>query len=246
MEQIVVGMADCRVASEAGQVLATFALGSCIGLSVYDSRVGVGGLLHYMLPDSAIDPARGRENPFMFADTGIPLLIEQVCAKGASKRQLVAHAAGGASIMDPNNVFDIGKRNHQALRKILWKAGILLSGEEVGGDQSRTVRLEVGSGRLWLQTGSGQKELVAGFPRPQAARAAAPAAASGPGGERAPAPAATQAPPANGGAPRWTPGSWRAGSAPALQRPQERNGPQTRSAFPEKGGANGIPGLNRG
>ncbi|MDE3167145.1 MAG: chemotaxis protein CheD, partial [Acidobacteriota bacterium] len=153
MEQIVVGMADCRVAAEAGKVLATFALGSCIGLAVYDPRAAVGGLLHYMLPDSAIDPARGRENPFMFADTGIPRLIEEVCAKGASKRQLVAHASGGASIMDPHNVFDIGKRNHQALRKILWKAGILLSGEEVGGDQSRTVRLEIGSGNLWLQTG---------------------------------------------------------------------------------------------
>jgi chemotaxis protein CheD len=216
-------MADCRVASDAGQILATFALGSCIGLSVYDSKAGVGGLLHYMLPDSSIDPARGRENPFMFADTGIPMLIEQVCARGANKRQLVAHAAGGASIMDPNNVFDIGKRNHQALRKILWKAGILISGEEVGGDQSRTIRLEIGSGRLWLQTGSGQKELVPGFPRP-----------------------AAPAPPAGGTAPQWTPGSWRPGVVGVAQRSAERNGQQTRSAFPEKGGANGLPGLNRG
>ena len=172
MEQIVVGMADCRVAGGGDQVLATFALGSCIGLSVYDARAGVGGLLHYMLPDSTIDPVRGKENPFMFADTGIPLLIERVCARGATKRQLVAHAAGGASIMDPNNVFDIGKRNHLALRKLLWKAGILLSGEAVGGGNSRTVRLEIGSGKLWVQEGCGPKELVAGFPRGAAPRVA--------------------------------------------------------------------------
>jgi len=178
MEQIVVGMADCRVASGSDQMLATFALGSCIGLSVYDARASVGGLLHYMLPDSGIDPARGRENPFMFADTGIPLLIERVCAQGANKRHLVAHAAGGASIMDPNGVFDIGKRNHLALRKILWKAGILLSGEAVGGSNSRTVRLEVGSGRLWLQEACGQRELVSGFPRgtPAPTHAVTPAA----------------------------------------------------------------------
>jgi len=182
MGQIVVGMADCRVASGIGEVLATFALGSCIGLSVYDARARVGGLLHYMLPDSSIDPARGRENPYMFADTGIPRLIEQVCAKGANKRQLVAHAAGGASIMDPNNVFDIGKRNHLALRKILWKAGVLLSGEAVGGSTSRTVRLEIDEGRLWLQEACGQRELVAGFPRPAGVRA-----------ESAPAPARAQA-----------------------------------------------------
>jgi chemotaxis protein CheD len=157
-------MADCKVGSVAGQVLATYALGSCIGLSVYDPKAAVGGLLHYMLPDSGIDPARSRANPYMFADTGIPKLLEQVCGQGASRRRLVAHAAGGASIMDPKAIFDIGKRNYLALRKILWKAGILLAGEAVGGANSRTVRLEIGSGRLWLQVGGGQKELVPSFP----------------------------------------------------------------------------------
>ena len=67
--------------------------------------------------------------------------------------------------MDPQAVFDIGKRNLLALRKILWKAGILLAGEAVGGGTSRTVRLEIGSGRLWLQEGGGPKELVPSFPQ---------------------------------------------------------------------------------
>jgi chemotaxis protein CheD len=148
-----------------GQVLATFALGSCIGLSIYDPKAAVGGMLHYMLPDSTIDPARSRENPYMFADTGIPKLVEHVLECGASRRHLVAHAAGGASMMDPQAVFDIGKRNYLAVRKILWKAGILLAGEAVGGNNSRTVRLEIGSGRLWIQEGGKQKELVPSFPQ---------------------------------------------------------------------------------
>jgi chemotaxis protein CheD len=164
VEQIVVGMADCKVGNEPGQVLATYALGSCIGLSVYDPQASVGGMLHYMLPDSTIDPARSKENPYMFADTGIPKMLEMLCGRGANRRRLVAHAAGGASIMDPKAVFDIGKRNYLALRKILWKAGILLAGEAVGGANSRTIRLEIGSGRLWLQEGGGQKELVPSFP----------------------------------------------------------------------------------
>ena len=67
MDQIIVGMADCRVAEGAGQVLATFALGSCIGLAIYDPQTKVGGLLHYMLPDSSIDPARGKANPYMLS-----------------------------------------------------------------------------------------------------------------------------------------------------------------------------------
>ena len=151
-------MADCKVGHVAGQVLATYALGSCIGLSVYDPKAAVGGLLHYMLPDSGIDPERSRQNPYMFADTGIPKLLEQVCGQGASRRRLVAHAAGGASIMDPQAIFDIGKRNYLALRKILWKAGVMVKVEETGGAVSRTVRMELSSGRILIR--SGLQELV--------------------------------------------------------------------------------------
>jgi chemotaxis protein CheD len=164
VEQIVVGMADCRTGS-AGKVLATYALGSCIGLAVHDPKALVGGLLHFMLPDSQIDPTRARENPCMFADTGIPLLLQQVRSQGAEPRRLVARAAGGASIMDPNGVFDIGKRNAAALRKLLWKAGILLRAEALGGNQSRTVRLEVDSGRFWLHEGGAKVELTESTPR---------------------------------------------------------------------------------
>ena len=136
------------------------------GLSVYDPKAAVGGLLHYMLPDSGIDPARSRQNPYMFADTGIP----QTARAGLRAR---AHRDAAwwrtrpeeRSIMDPKAIFDIGKRNYLALRKILWKAGILLPGEAVGGGHSRTVRLEIGSGRLWLQENGGQKELVPSFPQ---------------------------------------------------------------------------------
>ena len=159
MDQIVVGMADCRVADAPGQVLATFALGSCIGLTAYDPKAGVGGLLHFMLPDSTIDPARGQANPFMFADTGIPLLLEKLCGRGASKRRMIAHAFGAAQMMDEQNVFEIGKRNYLAMRRILWKAGIILHGEAIGGTVSRTVRLEIGTGKIVLQEGTQKREL---------------------------------------------------------------------------------------
>jgi len=165
VEQIVVQMADCRVADVPGQVLTTYALGSCIGLVVHDPKANVGGLLHFMLPDSGIDPARGRENPFIFADTGIPLLLDQVCQKGASKQRLIIHAAGGAQMMDRENVFEIGKRNYLAMRKILWKKGILVHAEAIGGANSRTVRLQIGSGRVWLQEAGQQRELVAAPPQ---------------------------------------------------------------------------------
>lgn len=160
MTTIVVGVADCKIAESAGEELTTYSLGSCIGLAVYDPAAHIGGLLHYMLPDSSIDPAGGRENPYKFADTGIPLLLERVYARGASKGRLTVLAAGAADMLEAIGGFEIGKRNYVALRRILWKSGLLIHGEAVGGNQSRTIRLEIGTGNLWLQESAGKRELL--------------------------------------------------------------------------------------
>lgn len=158
MSLVVVGVADCRIAKSPGEVLVTYALGSCIGMAAYDPAAAVGGLLHFMLPDSAIDPAHGSGNPHKFADTGIPLLLDNLAREGANRRRLVVRIAGGAQIMDPAGVFDIGRRNYQALRRILWKAGILVHGEAVGGAISRSVRMEIATGRLWLRLAGGTEQ----------------------------------------------------------------------------------------
>lgn len=157
MNAVVVGISDCRVSSDPESVLVTYALGSCIAVMIHDPVAGVAGLLHYMLPESSIDREKAKQNPFMFADTGIPLLFHSAYGLGADKRRIVVSVAGGAQVMDADGVFNIGKRNHIALRRILWKAGVLVQAEEVGGTASRTVRLEVGSGKVRLR-GAGEAE----------------------------------------------------------------------------------------
>ena len=151
MNPLVVGLAECRVSNDPESVLVTYALGSCIALTIHDPVAGVGGLLHFMLPESSLDRAKAQQNPYMFADTGIPLLFQAAYKLGAEKRRLAVAAAGGAHMMDQQGVFNIGKRNYLTMRKILWKAGVLMQAEDVGGSTSRTVRLEVGSGRVSLR-----------------------------------------------------------------------------------------------
>jgi len=152
MNLVVVGVGDGRVSRDPDAVLVTYALGSCIALAVHDPVSGAGGMIHFMLPESAIDPAKAEKNPWMFADTAIPLLFRRLEELGAQKRRFAIRAAGGAQVMDDGGVFNIGKRNCLAFRKILWKAGVLLKEEATGGSASRSVRLEVGSGRYWLRT----------------------------------------------------------------------------------------------
>ncbi|MBB5059139.1 chemotaxis protein CheD [Granulicella aggregans] len=160
---LTVGISDCAVSGDPNAVITTHALGSCVGLLIYDPVARVGGLLHYMLPDSTMDKDRAAQKPFMFADTGIPLLFHTAYKAGARKERIQVTALGGAQILGTNDSFSIGKRNLMSMRKILWKAGVMLHHEEVGGTSPRTARLEVASGKILVSFGRGQHEVHQGI-----------------------------------------------------------------------------------
>ncbi|HEY4363687.1 MAG TPA: chemotaxis protein CheD [Bryobacteraceae bacterium] len=155
METITVGIADCQVSNDPNHLLVTHGLGSCIAVTVYDPVAKVAGMLHFMLADSRASGDQAKHRPHMFADTGIPDLFHAAYARGADKRRMIVRLVGGAQVLDPNGVFNIGKKNHAACRRILWAAGVLVHAEEVGGKISRTVRLEVASGKLLWNSGGG-------------------------------------------------------------------------------------------
>ncbi|MBP1716603.1 MAG: cheD [Deltaproteobacteria bacterium] len=158
--KIVVGMADMRVTNDPESTLITYALGSCIGISLYDPTVKVGGLLHFMLPESQIDLEKAQRNPWMFADTGIPLFFREMYKLGGDKKRIKVKVAGGAQVMDAEGYFNIGKRNCMALRKILWKNNVFIHAEVVGGNVNRTVRLELSSGEVWVKTSGEEERLI--------------------------------------------------------------------------------------
>ena len=158
-KRLTVGVGDMKLSAQPGDVLVTHALGSCLGVALYDPVAVVGGLLHFMLPDSAVNPQRAQENPWIFADVAIPQFFLRVYELGAQKPRLIVKVAGGATLMDDAGYFAIGKRNHTMLRKLFWKNGVLIKAEDVGGAVSRTLHLEIGTGRTWLTIGGKDVEL---------------------------------------------------------------------------------------
>ena len=154
MSPIIVGVADLKISRCVEDVLITYALGSCIGVAVYDPMVRVGGLLHFMLPDSSLDLNKAGKTPAMFADTGIPLLFKSCYRLGAEKRRMIVKIAGGSNILDNSNCFRIGQKNITALRKIFWKNNVLIDGEDTGGDNNRTVSLDIFSGKVVVKNSS--------------------------------------------------------------------------------------------
>ncbi|MGC8833704.1 MAG: chemotaxis protein CheD [Armatimonadota bacterium] len=150
----VVGIADMKVSGNGSDILITHALGSCLGIAVYDPIARVGGLLHVMLPLSTVDPERAKENPYMFVDTGVPRLFLECYKAGAKKQRIVVKVAGGATSYgsEEDDIFQIGKRNIIMLRKLLWKNGVLIEACDVGGAESRTMSLEIGTGIVTVRS----------------------------------------------------------------------------------------------
>jgi chemotaxis protein CheD len=156
MSEIIVGIADMKISTNTRDVLVTYALGSCIAVAVYDPVVKVGGLLHFMLPDSSLDSEKARANSALFADTGIPVLFKSCYKLGAEKKRMTIQVAGGASILDDTNYFRIGEKNIMALRKIFWKNNVLIDKEDMGKNYNRTVRLNIATGILYVKGQDGK------------------------------------------------------------------------------------------
>jgi chemotaxis protein CheD len=159
MKQIV-GVADMKVSNNTRESIITYSLGSCIGLVIYDPVVKVGGMLHYMLPESSIDKEKAALRPYMFADSGIPRLFKSAYQLGAAKQRMKIYVAGGAEILDQKGFFNIGKRNYMALKKMFFKNKVMINSQDVGGNVNRTVRIEIETGDIYVKTsGSGEVKI---------------------------------------------------------------------------------------
>lgn len=159
MSRRVIGISEMIVTDNPQDLLVTYSLGSCIGVTMFDPQARVGGMIHYMLPASKIAPGKADARPAMFADTGIPLMLKQLYDMGARRDNLEVRVAGGSKLMDQNKVFNIGERNFLILRKIMWKNNLLIKAKDVGGTIARTLSLELSSGQVLVKTSAGVTEL---------------------------------------------------------------------------------------
>ena len=159
MAYTTIGISEMRVSTNAEDILITYSLGSCIGLTLYDPIVGVGGMIHCMLPLSKTDETKALANPCMYVDTGVLALLRSLFELGAQRKNIIAKIAGGSNFLDEREVFKIGERNYTMVRKVLWKNDILIRGEECGGNIARTMILHIGNGRTFIKSAGVEREL---------------------------------------------------------------------------------------
>ncbi len=153
MSRTVIGVGDFVVSARSGDELVILGLGSCVALAMFTPRGDAAGLAHVALPLASANPDRATNQPAYFADTAVPAVLEAIqrLATPPSRRYIVK-LVGGAAILDPEQVFSIGKRNVLELKKTLWRHGLGPLAEDTGKTYSRSVVLRVGSTRLAISS----------------------------------------------------------------------------------------------
>lgn len=146
--ELVVGMGEYIVTDGEEDVIRTFALASCVAVTVYSRQRKAAGMIHVVLP-APLGTKDVRDRPGYFAETGIPLLVNTICKKyGCAREELDIHMYGGAESALDQDVFRVGKKNIDAVQQALLRMGLTIRKADLRGNESRTIAMEVKTGRV--------------------------------------------------------------------------------------------------
>jgi len=149
----IVGIGELAISDNKNDIIKTFALASCVAVTVYCSKKNAAGMVHIALPSPSPSGNNGRTRSTYYAKTGVPLLINRMCAEfGCSKHELEIRLYGGADSIRNDDVFNIGRRNIEAVKKVLSSLNLKYHTAEVGGIISRTLEMDVASGKIKIFT----------------------------------------------------------------------------------------------
>ncbi|MCI8649745.1 MAG: chemotaxis protein CheD [Anaerotruncus sp.] len=149
---ITVGISDLNIA-KAPDILVTYALGSCVGICLYDPAIKLAGLSHIMLPTSEMN--HDAKQVMRFADSAIPLLLKKMEMAGGSRARMKAKIAGGAQMfaaMSNSSISNIGQRNIKAVKDALASLRIPIIADDTGKNYGRTLYFNAADGMMRIKS----------------------------------------------------------------------------------------------
>jgi chemotaxis protein CheD len=146
--EIVIGLGEIATSNNTEDVIKTYALASCVGVTVYSPLKKVGGMIHIVLP-KPLDNQVVNSKQGYYASTGIRELLRQTSSKyGCLNSELVVNIFGGSYSDGSKDIFKVGKRNLEETYKVLDSMNINYTSVDVGDMYSRTIQLEIKTGNV--------------------------------------------------------------------------------------------------
>ncbi len=144
----IVGMGEYILSDRQDDTIRTFALASCVAVTAYSPGRKAAGMIHVVLP-FPFDNKAASERPAYFAKTGVPLMINSICRRyGCRKEELMIQMYGGAGSGNSNDIYKVGLKNVESVKNVLQDMGLRISKEELYGNESRTLAMDVRSGAI--------------------------------------------------------------------------------------------------
>ncbi len=151
---VIVGISDQQVAYPPDSLI-TYALGSCVGICLFDTMRRISGLAHVLLPQAFI--GSDRHEVYKFADTAVEELVRSMERQGCARLHMIAKIAGGANMFITTGK-SIGERNVEVVKNELKRLNIRLMAEDTGLNYGRTVEFNTQNGSMIVKTaGKGNK-----------------------------------------------------------------------------------------
>lgn len=126
----------------------TTVLGSCVSVCLWDQRMRIGGMNHFMLP---FWNGEGLASP-KYGNIAVAKLLERLLDLGAERKHLQAKVFGGGVVLNVTNPFmNIGERNIQLAEDVLRNEGIPIASSDTGGNVGRKIIFNTGTGMVLVK-----------------------------------------------------------------------------------------------
>ncbi|MFL0809572.1 MAG: chemoreceptor glutamine deamidase CheD [Agarilytica sp.] len=129
---------ECYV-SKTGEMIVTV-LGSCIAACIRDTRLGVGGMNHFMLPVQQNHSGRSAITAELaYGNWAMEFLVNEILKLGGKKSSLEIKIFGGGKVLSSISNIDIGARNIDFVKQFIANEGMSILAEDVGSNCPRKV-----------------------------------------------------------------------------------------------------------
>ena len=125
----------------------TTILGSCVAVCLFDRRLHIGGMNHFLLPRCGSAPASPR-----YGDVAFTRLLAAMGNLGCKPADMRAKVFGGANVLPFDSEADtVGAKNVSIALEVLHQHGIPLLARRTGGQRGLFLRFHTGAGRVLLR-----------------------------------------------------------------------------------------------
>ncbi len=122
-------------------------LGSCVSACIRNPRSGIGGMNHFMLPESATGQwGEGLSAAMRYGNFAMEALINAVLKSGCARPDLEIKLFGGASFTNGPSM--IGQKNSDFALRYLKEEGLRVAAMDLGGAFGRRIHYHPASGKV--------------------------------------------------------------------------------------------------